>query len=171
MKHIAFGILAVVTLATSANGQSADTRSPQPNRLTRLVGRWTIEERYAGDSSKYLKTSTCELFGGAQHLVCQADAETPLGPTKSLSILSYDQSAGTFTQYTITNVGVAAHVTGTVTDTSWSGNTEFAFNGEKIKARLTVTDDSPTAWTSKMEAAFGGARTVVIQEARAVKAQ
>jgi hypothetical protein len=169
MKPIGVVMLLVVALAPAVNSQSPDSRSPH-DQLGQLTGRWTIEERYAGDSSKYVKTSTCDLFAGGQHLVCHAEADTPLGRSTNLSILSHDQSAKVFTQYTITNVGVAALVTGTVTETSWVGDTEFRFNGDIVKARVTITHESPTSWTSKIEGMFGGSRTVVMQEARATKA-
>jgi hypothetical protein len=144
--------------------------TPQ-ERLARMAGRWNIEEHYAGDSSKYLKTSTCELFTGGQHLVCHSKAETPLGPSESIGILSYDAINRTFTQYTIASVGVSTLITGAVSDTSWIGTTEFAFNGQVVNARVTVNDASPAAWTYRMEGSVGGSPSIVIQEAKATKVQ
>lgn len=163
--------LVIVLGGQVIRGQLLESSSVPQDRLSRLAGRWTIKERYAGDPATYVKQSTCEPFSGGRHLVCHSEAETPFGPSTGLSILSYDASNRTFTQYTIASVGVAALITGTVTDRSWVGATEFLLNGDLVKARVTMTDESPTSWTYKMEGSLRGSPVITIQEARAAKLQ
>jgi hypothetical protein len=169
MRNIATVTIFLVALNTALASQAPDVSVMVQERLARMAGSWRIEERYAGDSAIYVKTSTCELFAGGRHLVCHSEAETPIGPSKSIGILSYEPMDRTFVQYAIASVGVATLIKGTVSESAWIGTTEFAFNGQMVSARVTVNDATPGSWTYQMEAALGGSRSIVIHEAKATK--
>ena len=158
-------VVVALMMAAGVRGQSPAAHRSGVDRLARMAGRWTIEERYAGDSKVYRKISTCELFQGGHHLVCRSSADTPLGPSTSLGILSFDPADGSFTQYTIASAGIAAIVRGTVTDTAWVGQTDFPFTGERIRATVTLTDESPAAWIYKLEGSIGGSPLITLLSA------
>ena len=60
---------------------------------------------------------------------------------------------------------------GTVADDVWTWNGELLVGAELMKARTTITDQSPTSYIFKMEGSFGDRPWMLLEEGRGTKAR
>ncbi len=162
-------------LAISLVAGSAWSQTPRPtpgleqSRLENLAGRWTIEGESGGDL--FTRTETCEWFAGRFHLICQSEVASATGAVKGQSIIGYDPGESTYTFYFISSTGTGIFMRGTVAGPVWTWNGELRVGGEPMKARTTITDQSPTSYIFKMEGSFAGGPWILLEEGRGTKAQ
>ena len=176
MKIIAAAALAVGVLAAGVIAQSAPPKpGAEQTRLGYFAGKWNIEGESKpspmGPGGKLKARETCEWFPGGFQLVCHSDATNPMGSAKTQSVMGYDPAEKTYTYYAISSVGDNFFVRGNVSGQVWTWNTENIVNGKPMKIRVTVTEESPTAYSFKMEASFDGGAWAVLEEAKATKAK
>ena len=161
-------MLALSLLAVSAAAQTPRrTPGPEHARLEALAGRWTISGESGGD--RFTRTETCEWFAGGFHLICQSQVAGAIGAVKGQSIIGYDSGENTYTFYFISSAGTSIFMRGTVTGQVWTWNGELRVGGELMKARTTITDQSPTSYTFKMEGSFKGGPWILLEEGRGTK--
>ena len=161
---------ALSLLAADAPAQTpAPKPGPEHARLASLAGRWTI----AGESqgARFTRTESCGWFAGGFHLICHSEAAGPAGTVEGQSIIGYDPDDKTYTFYFISSTGTALLMRGAVTGPVWTWNGELRVGGELMKARTTITDESPTAYTFKLEGSFGTGPWMLLEEGRGTKTQ
>jgi len=165
---------AIVIFATSGFAQPAQRKpGAEEARIGYFAGQWKFEGEVKpspmGPGGKMSGTETCTWFDGGFHLVCRSQGTGPMGAATGQSIMGYDPSEKTYTYYAINSLGIGFFVRGTVADKVWTWNSESKMEGKVMKARVTVTEQSPTAYTFKMEGSVDGGPWSVIEEAKITK--
>ena len=131
---------------------------PEHKRLGYFVGKWTAEGKMEaspmGPGGKMTSTDTCEWFQGGFAVICRADGTSPMGPGKSLGIMTYNPDEKVYTYYGVDSSGMMAMTSiprGTVQGDTWTYTDESMMGGQKVKSRVTIEEVSPTEYTFKME--------------------
>jgi hypothetical protein len=174
MKSIAITAVAALLTATTF-AQQPGLRKPaaEEARLGYFTGNWTFNgETKAspmGPAGKMTGTEACTWFTGGFFVVCQSDGTTPMGKTKGQAIMGYDPGAKTYTYYAFNNMGMGFFVRGNVAGKVWTWNFDNAMDGKTMKGRVTVTEESPTAYAYKMEASIDGGPMSILEEGKATK--
>ena len=159
-------------------GVTAQQAPPKPSaehqKLAYFVGNWTsVGEMKAspfGPGGKMTSTDTCEWFQGGFAVVCRSQGTSPMGPTKSLAIMGYSAEEKVYTYYGVDNspMIMASVPKGTVQGNTWTYTDEALMGGKKVKSRVTLNIESPTAYTFKWEMEDGG-KWNTFAEARSTK--
>ena len=165
--------LAATVLAVPALAQEAPKPGPQQARMGFFAGSWefTGETKASpmGPGGKVSGAETCEWFAGGFQLVCEGNMAGPRGPGKTASIWAYDPTQQGYTYYGYNSMGEAYYITGNVTGKVWTWNAEFPVQGASMKIRATITEESPTAYSYKMETSSDGATWTLVEDGRATK--
>lgn len=164
-----------VMLFTGALGaqQPPATAKPGPEqkRLGYFVGDWSFQgeakESPMGPAGKFSATESCSSFGGF-HVVCRSKGTGPRGASTGQATMSYDAARKTYTYHAISSLGDVFFVRGQVDGKVWTWTDDITVEGKPLKIRATVTEESPTAYSFKLEAG-DGASMAVIEEGRATK--
>jgi Protein of unknown function (DUF1579) len=159
-----FNVLGACLVVSVASLQSAAAQAPQAAkpgpehaRLGYFVGKWNVEGEMKpgpmGPGGKMTSSDTCEWFEGRFSVICRSEGKSPMGPSKSIGILSYSPEEKVYTYYGVdnSNMTMASVPKGTVKGDTWIYNDESAMGGQKVKMRVTIKELSPTAYTFKME--------------------
>ena len=174
MKRLLFAVLTVGILSAVAMAQPG-MRKPgeEEKRISYFAGTWASQgETKASPMGPAGKTSgreTCEWFSGGYHLICRGEGTSPLGTIKTQSTMGYDSAEKTYTLFMNTSIGDGFFVRGNVNGKVWTWNFENKFEGKLMKGRVTITEETPTSYTFKMEMSSDGGPMVVIEESRAKK--
>jgi hypothetical protein len=168
--RIGTAVVAMSLIVASAHAQTSG-RAPGPEeaRLENLAGQWTIEGESGGD--RFTRSESCEWFAGRFHLICRSEAAATTGVVKGQSIIGYDRDAKIYTFYFISSIGTSIFMRGTVAGDVWTWNGELRVGGELMKARTTITDQSPTSYIFKMEGSFRDGPWMLLEEGRGTKAR
>ena len=108
-------VVAVIGFQAIALGQAQAPTPPKPGpehqRLAYFVGKWTGEGEMKaspmGPAGKISSVDSCEWFEGHFSVVCRSDGKSPMGPMKSVGILSYSPEEKVYTYYGTDNSGMA----------------------------------------------------------------
>jgi hypothetical protein len=167
MKRILSMTLVVCTFSVSALAQGP-LRKPgaEHARLGYFAGQWKVEAESEG--LKFTINQTCEWFEGGFHLVCRREGSGDLGPMKAQTIFAYDRGARSYTLYAMNNLGNGISAKGSIDDKVWTWDAELAGPSGSVKARLTITEESPTAYTERLDGLLGG-QWVTLEQGRATK--
>jgi hypothetical protein len=167
MKTVVIVTLGICTLAATTFAQMPRRQpGPEQERLAYFAGQWKHEGESEG--FKYARTETCEWFDGRFHLVCRAEGTGDFGPLKDQSVFTYDRGAKAYTFQIISSLGNTLFARGTIAGSVWTWNSELVGENGPFPARMTVTEQSPTAYTLKLEGLLDGA-WIVLEESRATK--
>jgi hypothetical protein len=177
MKRLAVPALALTVLASPGLAQQpgeAMKPGPEHQRMGFFAGTWQFEGEVAespmGPAGKVTGTDRCEWFAGGFQLVCQGDANTPRGAVKNGSIWGYDPMQQKYTYYGYNSMGEGFYVTGGVAGKVWTWIADFpSEGGGTMKLRATLTEESPAAYTYKVEMSPDGTRWMVAEEGRSTK--
>ena len=140
-----FAVVVVLSLAgvqsAAAQAPQAPKPGPEHQRLGYFVGKWMTDGEMKagpmGPGGKMNSTDTCEWFEGRFAVVCHSDGKTPMGPNKTIAILSYSPEEKVYTYYAVDNSGMtmASVPKGTVQGDTWTYNDEGMMGGKKMKTR------------------------------------
>lgn len=161
----------------AAYGQPPQPPKPGPEhqRLGYFVGKWTTEGEAKpgpmGPGGKFSWTETCEWFEGRFAVVCRSEGKTPMGPGRSLGILSYSPETKAYTYYGVDNLGMTMTSVprGTVKGDTWTYLDESTMGGKPMKVRVTIQELSPTAYTFKMEMQGDDGKWMTTMESKSTK--
>lgn len=167
------GAIACLSLAPClafAQAEQPSKPGPEVQKLGYYIGSWKGEgETKGGPFGKAGKLSshmTCDWFTGGYQVVCKGEEMGPTGKRGFLNILSYDQSAKSYTEYSISSFGEAEYDQGG----TLAGNTlTFLIDQKSAKFRYAETRLSPDLFTYKAEASVGGKPWAVIAEGKIAK--
>ncbi len=131
-------------------------RAPEIQKLGYYVGSWEGHgETKAGPFSPagtLWSKQTCEWFKGGFQVVCRGEEHGPTGLRAFLNLLSYDQAARSYAQYSISSRGESEYDQGG----SLVGNKliwviEQGSRGKSAKFRYTEVHVSPVLYTYRAE--------------------
>ena len=178
-----FGVLATCVLVSAGAAVLAAQPPPGPpkpgpehKRLGDFVGKWSVEGDMKpgpmGPGGKMSWTDTCAWFEGGFAVVCHSDGKSPMGPMKSIGIMGYTSEEKVYTYYGVDNSGMvmASVPHGTVQGNTWTYNDEGVMGGQKMKTRVTIKEESPTAYTFSMDMQGPDGKWAPMMEAKATKA-
>ena len=164
---LALGSAVVAAQATKA------TPGPEHKRMANFAGQWNYQgEAKAsplGPAGKIAGTETCEWFAGGFQLVCRTKGTGPKGPGTGHSVMGYDPMRKAYTYYAISSHGDNIFVRGQVQGKVWTWTDEATIEGKKMKIVATVTEDTPTSTSFKLEASIEGGPMTVIEEGKSTK--
>src|SRR5436309_7959309 len=104
------GAIAAYSIIAGAQAPQPPKPGPEHQRLEYFVGKWTGEGEMKpgpmGPGGKITSTDTCEWFEGHFAVICRSDGKTPMGPSKSIGILSYSPEEKIYTYYGVDNSGM-----------------------------------------------------------------
>jgi hypothetical protein len=167
---VALGSAAVIAQATKP---TKPTPGPEHKRIAYFAGQWNFQgeamESPLGPGGKITGSETCEWFAGGFQLVCRTKMSGPKGPATGMSVLSYDPARKAYTYYGLTSHGDNIFVRGQVQDKVWTWTDETTVEGKKMKIVATVTEDTPTSSSFKLEASVDGGPMTVIEQGKSTK--
>ena len=176
MRVIFSTAIAIAIVTSTVVAQPPDSKpGPEHKRLGYYAGQWNYEgeakQSPLGPGGKITGTETCEWFAGGFQLVCRTKGTGPKGPGTGMGVMSYDPSRKTYTYYAISSHGDNFFVRGNVEGKVWTWNDESMVEGKPMKIRATVTEETPTSYSFKLEASVGGGAMTVIEEGKSTKAK
>lgn len=172
-------VMLLVTLAAcvSITGVSTQEGPPKPGpehkRIEYFKGTWNFvgdaKASPMGPAGAATFKETCEMWEGGFALVCRSDGKNPIGPAKSISLMSYDVEKKAYTYTAVETNSPAFTAYGQVSDATWSWKSESTMGGKTMAMLVTITEKGGTAYDFKMEMAMDGAPPVTIMEGKATK--
>ena len=174
MRMVASIAVALVLGSSAIAGQGTKpTPGPEHKRLAFFAGQWKFEgevkESPLGPGGKWSGTETCEWFAGGFQLVCRTKGTGPKGPMTGMSVMSYDPGRKAYTYYALSSLGDNIFVRGQVQDKVWTWSDEAIVEGKKMKFMATVTEDTPTSSSFKLEVSVDGGPMTVIEQGKSTK--
>ena len=146
---------------------------PEHKRITYFTGTWNfVGEAKAspmGPGGAVTFKEVCEMWDGGFALVCRSDGKNPMGPAKSLSLMSYDieKKAYTYTAVETNNPVFTAY--GQVSNGAWNWKTESKVGAKTMAVLVTVTEKGGTAYDFKMDMVMDGGAPMTVMEGKATK--
>jgi hypothetical protein len=118
-------------------------------------------------------TDTCEWFEGGFSVVCRSEGTTPSGPSKSMGILGYNAEEKVYVYYGVDNTAMTMSSVpkGTVQGRTWTYTDEGTMGGQSFKSRVTIEEESPTAYTFRMEMEGPDGKWMPMVQSRNTKVQ
>jgi hypothetical protein len=165
-------------LLTAAVAAQSPAQAPKPGaehkRLDYFAGTWTFQgdtkPSPMGPGGKTSFTETCTWFAGGFHLVCSSKGTGPMGPSTGQGTMSYDAARKTYVYHAITSRGDVIYARGQVNGKVWTWTDEIPMEGKTLRIRATVTEESPTAYSFRLEMGDAGSM-MVLEEGKATKVQ
>jgi hypothetical protein len=158
-------LLALVLVSAVAFAQEPPAPAPGPEHkaISAFAGKWSFEGKTEagpmGPGGPVTFTETCEMFQGGFALVCRSEGKNPMGPTKSLSILTYDIEKKAYTYYAVEADWPPFSATGKTDGKVWNWLTETKMGNQTMTTAVTVTLTSPTSQTFDMKMSMDGGKT------------
>lgn len=175
MKLMLTAALAIGVLATPMNAQERPKPGPEQARIGYFAGQWKFEGESKGSPmgppGKISMMETCEWFAGGFHLVCRSEGTTPVGAVTGQAVMGYDPAEQTYTYYAISSVGDGFFVRGHVDGKVWTWTLQSTMEGQTMKFRATITEESPAAYSFRLESSVADGDWMVVEEGRATKQQ
>ena len=174
MKSLLTAVLTLGVLAVPAMAQEAPKPGPEQARIAYFKGTWktegTTKASPMGPAGKFSSTQTCDWFTGGFQLVCHSKGTNAAGAAVTgEGIYGYDRAAQEYTYYGISSMGDGFLAHGRVAGKVWTWTAESTMNGQALKVRATMTEESPTSYTFKLEMSVGGGGWTVTEEAKVTK--
>ena len=177
MLKAILALAAASSAAVPASAQGAPQPGPEQQRLGYFVGRWKAEGEIKaspmGPGGKMSSTDDCQWFEGRFSVICRSEGQGPGGPMKSIGILGYSAGEKAYTYYGVDNTGMSMSTVpkGTVSGKTWTYTDENTMGGQKVKSRVTLVEESPTAYTFRMEIQGPDGKWIPTMESRNTKVQ
>ena len=166
-------------LVLASSGLAAQPPKPTPGaehkRLAFFSGQWNLEgeakDSPFGPAGKFTGTETCEWFAGGFQLVCRSKGTGPKGPVTGMAVMSYDTGRKAYTYYAMSSLGDNIFVRGQVQGKVWTWSDESTMEGKKVKFVATITEETPTSSSFKLEVSVDGGPMTVIETGKSTKAK
>jgi hypothetical protein len=149
---------------------------PEHKKLGYFVGKWKAEGETKPNpfmpGGRFTSHDTCEWFEGGFAVVCRYEGKGPMGPTKGLGILGYNDEEKAYTYYGLDNspMVMASVPRGTVQAGTWVYDDEAKMGGKMVKSRYTIKETSPTSYTFKWEMQGEDGAWQAVMEGKSTKA-
>jgi Protein of unknown function (DUF1579) len=167
----------IASLALASSAVLTQTPAPKPGaeqkRMAYFVGQWNFageaKPSPLGPAGKITASENCEWFAGGFQLVCRTKGTGPKGPSTGQSVMGFDQARKAYTFYAISSLGDNIFARGQVDGKVWTWTDETTVDGKAMKIRATVTEDTPTAYSFKLEVSVDGGAMMLIEEGKSTK--
>ena len=174
MRTVISGVVAVLCGTAIVVAQATPPKpGPEHKRLERMVGHWNYQgEAKAsplGPAGKISASETCEWFQGGFGVVCRSKGTGPKGPMTNLSVMSYDAARKAYTYYALSSQGDNIFVRGNISGNVWTFEDTIEAEGQQMKIRATMTEESPTVSAFKLEVGPPSGQMMVIEEGKSTK--
>ena len=171
-RFVAVAIVSFVVVPTLASAQMP-TAGPEHKRMAYFVGTWnftgTAKDSPMGPGGPVTNKETCELMDGGFAVVCRSEGKSPMGPTKAVSIMTYDAEKKAYTYTAAESNMPVITATGHVKGSTWTWTVESMMGTQRMTMRVTVTEASPTSYDFAMEVSMDGKSFARLMEAKATK--
>ena len=172
---LALGVVAfaIGDLVSAQSTPQQPKPGPEHEQLGYFIGTW----HYGGEfrvepEGKFSATVTCEWFSGGFHVLCRAQGSGDRGPIEELGIFGYSRVDRAFTWYAIGRTGGGTRVNlGTRQGNTWTYEWEGRVGGKPAKFRYSFTEETPTAFTYRLERSVEGGPWTAVIEAKGSKAE
>ena len=183
MQRMVKAMLAIVPLciavAPVAAAQASPPQKPGPEhqRLGFFVGKWKVEGEIKpgpmGPGGKISGTDSCEWFDGRFTVICRSGSQGPSGPSKSIGLLGYSPEDKAYTYYGVDNSSMTMSTVpkGHVEGKTWTYTDESTMGGQKVRSRVTIQEESATAYTFRMEFEGPDGKWMPVMSSRNTKVQ
>jgi hypothetical protein len=157
-----------------AQEQSSEKPGPEVQKLAYYLGTWKghgdSKGGPFGPAGALSSTMTCNWFAGAYQMICRGEEKGPTGKQAFLDILSFDEKAKTFSEYSVSSLGGTEYDQGgTITGNKVTYVIDQAVPGKSVKIRYTETRSLPDLMAYRTEASVGGGTWHVIAEGEIAK--
>jgi hypothetical protein len=175
MKRLLAPAVALVVLTAPALAQETAMKpGPEHARIGYFAGTWSFEaEAQAspmGPGGKITGSETCRWFDGGFQLTCQGEMTGPRGAGKNGAVWAYDPTQQAYTYFAYNSFGEAFFIPGHVEGKTWTWMADFPMGpGATVKIRAIIAEESPTAYTYKVESSPDGSSWTLMEEGRATK--
>lgn len=171
---VAVAILALLSAPILAQAPPGPPKpGPEHKRLSYFVGKWMIEGEEKpgpfGPGGKFTGTDTTEWFSGGFFLVTHSEGKGATGPFKGQSTMGYSAEEKAYTFHMIDMMGIEIAARGKVAGKTWTWTNDMKIGGKNHRGRFTITETSPTAYTTKLEMSTEGGPSTVQMEGKATK--
>ena len=170
---LATSVAVVITSSAVLTQPPAMKPGAEHKRIAYFAGQWTYQgESKAsplGPAGKMSGTETCEWFAGGFQLVCRSKGTGPRGAVTGQAVMSYDSGRKAYTYYAMSSLGDNIFVRGQVAGKVWTWTDETTVEGKAVKIRATVTEETPTSYSFKLEGSFDGGAMTVLEEGKSTK--
>lgn len=159
---ISLFLLAAPSLALAQpQTDSTPTPSPAVQALGYYVGTWEGHgETNAGPfggAGGLSSRMTCDWFAGGFQIVCRGEETGPTGTRQFLNILSYDETARAYTEYSISNLGESEYTQGgSLVGDRLTYLIDQDAGGRPARLRYTEVRVSPVRMTYQAEVSVDG---------------
>lgn len=164
-KILTLTVLFVSAAAAWAQEPQMPAPGPEHKAISAFAGKWSFEGQAKdgpmGPGGPVTFTETCEMFDGGFALVCRSEGKNTMGPSKSLSIMSYDTEKKAYTYYAVESGMPPFTATGKSDGKTWNWTTESKMGDQTILTAVTVTLTSPTSQTFEMKMSTDGGKSWV----------
>jgi hypothetical protein len=146
----------------------APTAGPEHKRLAYFAGTWNFTGETAaspmGPAGAVTFKEVCDLMDGGFALVCRSEGKNPMGPSKAVSIMSYDTETKTYTYTAAESNAPVFTALGQVKNQTWTWTTEANAGGKRMSMRVSIEESSSSEYGFRMEMSVdGGAYTQIMQ--------
>jgi hypothetical protein len=178
MKARLIAAAILLSWAAVAFGQTRTDQNPKPGpevqKLGYYVGTWEghgeTKAGPFGSAGKLSSKMTCKWFAGGFQVLCQGEERGPSGRRAFLNILSYDEKAKAYTEYSVSSLGESEYDQG---GSLAGGKLTFLVaqdaGGKPAKFRYTETHVSPALMTYQAEISLAGAPWSMLAEGKIAK--
>jgi hypothetical protein len=171
------GVRPLTAMQTAPAPQTAPKPGPEHKKLGFFVGKWTSEGEMKpspmGPGGKVTGTDDCQWFDGGFSVICRSEGKTPMGPSKSIAILSYSPEEKVYTYYGVDNSAMTMTTVphGTIQGDTWTFADESMMGGQKVKSRVTIKEVSPSSYNFTMEVQGPDGKWMPMMESKSTKAK
>jgi hypothetical protein len=146
---------------------------PEHKRIEYFKGTWNFvgeaKTSAMGPGGPVTFKEVCEMMDGGFALVCRSDGKNPMGPAKSISLMSYDMEKKAYTYTAAETNNPVFTALGQVTNGTWNWKTESNVGGKTMAVLVTITEKGGTAYDFKMAMSMDGAAPTNVMEGTATK--
>jgi hypothetical protein len=165
-----------LALAAAAPASAEPPRpSPEHERLGFFVGSWKgegiLKDNPFMPGGKFSSSETCEWFEGRFAVVCRGSGQGPMGPSKSLGIMSWDPEGKVYLYYAIDNSPMAMSTVprGTVAGEVWTYLDESKMGGQTFRSRYVLTRLGPDAYAFRWEMLGPDGQWALVSEGKSTR--
>jgi hypothetical protein len=164
MKHAFTLVLLFASIPmVTAQEPGMPTPGPEHKAISAFAGKWSFEgmikDGPMGPGGPVTSTETCEMFEGGFALVCRSEGKNPMGPTKTIAIMSYDTEKKAYTYYAVESGFPAFLATGKTNGKVWNWETVSKMGDQTFHTAVTVTLTSPTSHAFEVKMSTDGGKT------------
>ena len=158
---------------TSTTGQQVSGAS-QPKRLGYFLGTWTLDGDMKtspfGPGGRFTGTQRNEWMSDGLSLASRWGEQRPTGSDSGKAVYSYDSNQKVYKYHGTDSEGETEDSTGTVEGDTWTWTSNPTLpNGETVKGRFTVKENSSTFYSFRFEIAPQHSEWMTVMEGRATK--